>query len=140
MKPSARLLVATLLFVSLCMAVGYAQGPGSELVCKVPFQFSVNDRAMPAGQYKLTWVGFGDSVLSLENMSTHEKLILNVGDKAPARVSDNSHLTFNKYGDRYFLSLITVEGGATQILRVSTAELEAKAAMAGDRQVILNAK
>ncbi len=136
MKSPLRLLVATLLFASLVSGVGYAQSTRDQLVCQVPFQFMAQDRVMPAGEYQISWIS--DTVVRVANARTHDYMLVTVDAKAGR--SSESSLTFNKYGSRYFLSLISVAGGRTQVLPVTHNELQARAVAGTPQPAIEPAK
>ncbi len=104
-------------FSRIAMTVGLAAVMGSTLLlaatsgkgtAEVPFDFQIQGRVLPAGMYSLTHSNT-DGILYIRNEGTGE----NIAFLAPVRKwskSDDPKLTFNRYGDRYFLSAIWFGG------------------------------
>jgi hypothetical protein len=119
--------VAVAFMVLSGMAV--AQKIGSlRIVTDVPFEFMVANKVVPAGQY----------VVQAATMDGHSLFIRNAGAKvglvSPTNTSEaklrSSHyaLVFMRYGDRYFLSGIKLEGSNISYrLPESKAERELRA-------------
>ena len=92
------------LFISIVINAGqtYAQStPGIRV--DVPFDFSANNRTLPAGTYIIN--SPTDSRLMWRVRSADQKpgAFLQVSSLTGVQESDNSRLTFRRYGDRYFL-------------------------------------
>jgi hypothetical protein len=95
----AALLTATFFVFS----VASAQGLSNRMRAKVPFDFTVGEHQLPAGDYEMQTVASG--VVKLYNPETHDVMIFNairLGN--PIRDSAKGKLVFHKYGDDYFLS------------------------------------
>jgi hypothetical protein len=77
------------------------------LTANVPFEFVVNNRTLPAGDYSITR-GASPLVVMIRNANEHAGVLSTVlpehfnasGQSAPA------NLVFHRYGDKYFLSQI----------------------------------
>ena len=82
----------------------------------IPFNFTVGDTTLSAGKYELRRVDdLAENVLELSSVDGRARVIF---DASPAQTKDlrpanRSELTFDKYGDQYFLSQIWVAGRST---------------------------
>jgi hypothetical protein len=105
------------------LAAGSLMGQiGSPVRVDVPFDFMAGDKSLAAGEYlvhtdasKIVWicgVHSSDSALVM-SQSVPLRSVSNVG-----------MLTFNKYGDRYFLSKVSTGGDTGNVLSPSRAERE----------------
>jgi hypothetical protein len=77
------------------------------LTANVPFEFVVNNRTLPAGEYSFT----RDSsplVVMIRNANEHAGVLSMVMPEALNSSSQSSpaNLVFHRYGDKYFLSQI----------------------------------
>jgi hypothetical protein len=81
------------------------------LKAKIPFEFSVGDRILPAGEYRVEQL----------SPSTMFVVLLRRADDGPSAAAltlgiqangsqNESKLVFHRYGDHYFLSQIWTEG------------------------------
>jgi hypothetical protein len=95
------------LFVTLAVGSVYAQ---SELRLKVniPFEFSVGNEALPAGEYTVRQL-YPD-VLVIENADGSATEIFSTIGARASKAPDESSLVFHRYGDEYFLSTIWMTG------------------------------
>lgn len=77
----------------------------------VPFEFYAGDTQFPAGDYVIKRLNENDpSVLTVQPVNGKATAILLVqlqDNKVQAKTSD---VSFNKYGTRYFISAVTVDG------------------------------
>jgi hypothetical protein len=98
------------LFVTLAVGSVYAQ---SELRLKVniPFEFSVGDEALPAGEYTVRQLSQG--FLVIENADGSATEIFSTIVARASKTPDESSLVFHRYGDEYFLSTIWMTGNIT---------------------------
>lgn len=95
----------TLLFASLCLAIGAAIVPAhaqeNSLQVKVPFNFSVSGRTFPAGDYKVVTESRQLRLLDANGRT----IAMAVGTNASSPSGrDKSELIFNCYNNRCFLS------------------------------------
>jgi hypothetical protein len=92
----------------LTAASAYAQMPLVKV--NVPFNFIANKSVMPAGEYTI------DTLITSSNSLLIHSTTLKTGDivlSNPCESRDaasQSKLVFHRYGDRYFLSQIWVQG------------------------------
>jgi hypothetical protein len=95
--------------LSLMLVAGSALAQ-NEIRADVPFNFNVNRTAMPAGQYSVTTIGTGDTLLIQSKDKKAVKLVTpnRAETSEPAK---STKLVFHCYGkDQCFLYQIWVEG------------------------------
>jgi hypothetical protein len=124
MKYAKRILALTL---TLLPMMAFAQlMPDQKIIADVPFEFTVGNKVVPAGQWTAlrgpTTSGRTLLIRSADARITIPSFTLPDEAKAEARVSA---LVFKKYGDRYFLSEIKVEGDRA-IYRIPESKAEAE--------------
>jgi len=98
----ALMILALALIVSVPMTQAQARTRAN-----VPFDFSLDQKSMPAGTYEISSVS--DKVLVVRNLDTREARLLIASMHVEAsQGSDTPHakMTFRKYGDQYFLAQI----------------------------------
>lgn len=107
MKTQVLCLVGVL---SLLLISGSALAQNT-IVANVPFSFSVNRTTMPAGEYRISNVGTGDSLLIQSQDRTTAKLVIPFSASA-SKPSADSKLVFHCYDNREhcFLYQIWVQG------------------------------
>lgn len=132
-----------LLAMVLMLAVGsaYAQLPSPGVVkANIPFSFTVDKMAFPAGEYTVRNSGTAGVLLISGEDSSQRGLISTMGIEA-SKSSSQTKLIFNRYGDQYFLSQVWVRGEASgrELPRTRT-EKELMAKAASDSVTILAKK
>jgi hypothetical protein len=86
------------------MAVVSANGQSIRLTAQVPFDFVVEGRALPAGEYTLNSISQDGSALTIRNAETSESAI-RLTDSIVAKSNKSlSRLVFHRYGQTYFLA------------------------------------
>jgi hypothetical protein len=110
------------LFVTLAAVSAYAQSD-MRLNVNIPFEFSVRNKVLPAGEYTVSQITRDTLLIRSVDGNAHE-IFLTL--PSLARTTPNqSALVFNRYGDEYFLSKIWTSGKDTgHQLSESRAELE----------------
>ncbi|HZD30639.1 MAG TPA: hypothetical protein VE779_03165 [Candidatus Angelobacter sp.] len=92
----------------------------------VPFDFTVNGKALPAGAYEVREVG--DRATLIETKDGHSK-VLGIYQNAEPSKAGQTKLVFHKVGNNYFLAEIwTSARSQGSILPTSAAEKETMAA------------
>jgi hypothetical protein len=103
----------------LLMTIGLSAVLGSSLIvaqsspagrADIPFGFYVRDTVLPAGSYTVRETN-NQGVVQIQNNDTGKSIVV----MAPPNRSGNTadpKLVFNKYGNRYFLSELWLEGAA----------------------------
>ena len=88
------------MFLALVCASLYAQT--MNLRATIPFAFRAGEKAMPAGEYTIRHSG-GSLILHNEGGSS---VILLTNAASRANAPNDARLSFNRYGERYFLSSV----------------------------------
>lgn len=128
MRISPRSLVlASAVLVSAAFTI---QTAAAETV-RVPFNFKVNGKPMPAGTYQVQRNGL-NSFVSLEGPAANQSYMwtLAPGDAAPA--SSEVKVTFAKYGSDYELRQIQYHSQITHRLDTRKAKAEAERTLRGE--------
>src|SRR6266852_205254 len=99
-------IVRTLATLSLTAALGpvslQAQGP---IHVTVPFDFTVGSKSLAAGEYSVRQQA--PHVLAIQSVDGHSAMMIMTNPAEPNAARGVAKLTFNKYGDRYFLSHVS---------------------------------
>lgn len=114
--------LVAMLFMFSVVATGQL-GSSDYIVAEVPFQFMVGNRPVPAGTYIVKPALEGPSTLAIENEKANVHAAFFVTEENTATGKGNS-LVFHKYGDRYFLSGIRLNGTIIERLRESKPEAD----------------
>ena len=94
---------------SLCAGVASANAQLSiPIRAKVPFDFNVGDKKLPAGEYTFSRLsGFSDNkVISVSGADAGAHVFQSTFAAHVLTPKDKSTLVFHKYGDQYFLEQI----------------------------------
>lgn len=99
------------LFAALVLAASFTHaGNGTAMRIHVPFEFYLEDQLLPAGSYHFE-MGWGlVPTASVVTVRSQEGTGLRIMSTRPDTTSSSriSHLKFNRYGDRYFLSVVCI--------------------------------
>jgi len=110
-----RVFSAVLTFGLAVMAVtiAYAQLPGTAVRAKIPFNFTVRGKVLPAGNYAITRLTDDPNTLMISNVKdNHDRVVFATEPVEPGNNSSRSEIIFHRYGEDYFLS--EVFGGGAQ--------------------------
>jgi len=136
MKRQALALVGVL---SLLLATGSAFAQTIHVRANVPFDFSVGDTKLAAGEYDLSAVASG-MTLSVRDASGKPQALRISNRIESLAPSEKTKLVFARYGDQYFLREVWIAGENTgQQLPKSSRENEVAMNRSVD-QVIVMAK
>src|SRR5262249_36532270 len=80
------------------------------LKADVPFAFAVGKTALPAGEYRIDSLGTENRVLLIRSMDQNAQASTISNTGRSLEKSDQTKLVFHRYGDRYFLAEIWVQG------------------------------
>jgi len=98
------------------------------VVARVPFEFVVNNQIIPAGDCVVNTLSMDGQVLAIGNFRAHKSALAQSNRVEIKAASGDTVLVFNRYGDRYFLSSIRLEGNdRTYQLPESKGEAELRA-------------
>lgn len=104
MKWSVTAVLAALLAAPSLMA------QGTRLVADIPFAFHVNDQTFAAGEWTLMKTESARTYLWILKDQDLKSVMLFAANCAYRPLSSNTVLTFNRYGDEYYLSEIWTPG------------------------------
>lgn len=121
-----------LLVVMTMIAVGAsasAQSLHYKMTANIPFEFTVANKKLPAGEYSVTRAqeNSGDLVLQISSKDGSESISRLTIPVSTLEPKDDGRLMFHRYGDQYFLFEIWPAGGSTgRELPKSRAERDAE--------------
>ncbi len=126
MKSAKWMLPVMLMLLSGLMA---AQSlTSSHIVAQVPFDFMVNNTIIPSGECIVQSADMEARVLTIRNVAAKKGLFAPSSHGEANKSADSTVLVFKRYGNRYFLSEIRLEGSnRTYKLSESRAEAELRA-------------
>ena len=110
MKRSLAVTLGALLVVAVA---GIANAMDEEVVTvNIPFQFTVNEKVLPAGKYEISYTDLTEENLmrirDLEKLGEETNFV--VEDLAAPKAPDKSELVFDEIGNQHFLRQIWIEG------------------------------
>ena len=111
--------------VALTLLVTTASAQTIKVQAKIPFNFVINGATMPAGEYLVESMDRDGGVLAIRdsNLKTTNLVIANACESHKA--ATHTKLIFHRYGDRYFLSQVWIQGNNRgRELRTSAREIE----------------
>jgi hypothetical protein len=95
------------------------------LTADIPFEFSAGGKAMPAGEYSIVVRSDLSGVAQLVATDAKESAFAMGYGIGGGKDQENSRLTFNKYGNQYFLAEIWTQGRSSGLgLQKSRTERE----------------
>ena len=119
-----------LLMMLMTMPLWAASRLGSYtgVVAQVPFEFVVGDKIIPAGQCIVQPATLAEETMLIRNADAKVDAFTRASTAETRKAAGANALIFHKYGDRYFLSAIQLEGTRTIYeMPQSRAEAEMKA-------------
>jgi hypothetical protein len=126
----------------LAVAPGFAQ-TAPALRVSLPFEFTVNNTTMPAGEY---WIGDsglpGASLLAIRSSDSQHSVFFTASAVVLSATPDQSTVAFDRYGGRYFLRSISWashDSGAELAMSKTEKELSKTASARRPEQVTLMA-
>jgi hypothetical protein len=123
----AKLMMA--LTVTMLPMFAVAQFKSSDkIVAQVPFEFVVANKPVPAGEWTVQAATADARLVTIRNGEAKMSLLANISPVETRKTAGAPALVFHKYGDRYFLYGMKIEG--TDILYrmpVNKAEAELRA-------------
>ncbi|HLJ18078.1 MAG TPA: hypothetical protein VKV15_26530 [Bryobacteraceae bacterium] len=136
MKYAKRILALTLITLPM---MAFAQlNPEQKIIAKVPFEFTVGNKVMPAGTWTAQRAFLSDRTLLIRNLDAGIALPSMTLPDESKTAPRTCALVFNRYGDRYFLSAINVEGDRTTYrIPENKAEAELRSENRGVKEEII---
>jgi hypothetical protein len=121
MKHAHWLVVVTLVVLSgMAAAQMYSN---TKIVARVPFEFVVANKVVPAGQYFVRAAAANSDALMIQNPGSKVGLFSTAARTEGKEGATHYALIFNHYGDRYFLAGVELEG-STIAYRVTKSKAE----------------
>lgn len=105
-----RQIVILLGVFGLMFSAAVANAQTLKVKANVPFDFMVDKTTMPAGTYNIDAVLPSSSALAIRNNDAKVGRLVLSDSARSHEPSADTRLVFHRYGDRYFLSAIWVQG------------------------------
>jgi hypothetical protein len=122
--------VALLAIANFAMAgISFAQSSGVE--AKIPFDFTVGDKTLPAGNYTIK--SASDKLIVIKNQDRPASAFTTVNQDSKS-VPNGGKLLFHKYGGQYFLSEVLCDS-ADMNVAIPTSKREKRAQLQQARLV-----
>ena len=90
-----------------------ASAQSTKLKVTVPFGFIVNRANLPAGQYLLQSMDVEGKVIAIRNLETNSTNLVIFNSCISLASVKQTELVFHRYGERYFLNQIWVQGNSS---------------------------
>jgi len=103
-------LIAALTLGLLLAAPALAQTASMKV--NVPFDFIVNGKTLPAGEYKVDGLSTSTGTIAIRNTETTAKLMTLTNGCESIEAADASKLVFHRYGGQYFLAQVWSAGSS----------------------------
>jgi hypothetical protein len=131
---------ASILRALATLGLSAALGPVSlmaqtnTILARIPFDFTVGSKSFAAGEYSVTEQA--PRVLAIRSADGRSAMVAMAHDFLPNAKPGEAKLTFNKYGDRYFLSQVSHSGRGWELPK-SPVEKELIAKEASSNPVVV---
>ena len=113
MKRQAYTLIAMIVLVGTIAVAAKAQTSGrAQLIVNIPFEFSVDNQTMPAGEYRVRSVNTDSLPVQVKIESEDGKTSALLQMMAVKGEAQEARLIFHRYGNRYFFAEAWVDGDA----------------------------
>ena len=132
MKKFLGVIVTGCLLTLLVVVSAHAQDPGAAIRASIPFDFTVEGRTLPAGQYEIRRINDEPTGLIIQNVNhRRDEAMFQTEPTEARRIPNHSLLIFHRYGDTYFLSEVMNAGEETaEELRPTREERHMRSEMA----------
>jgi hypothetical protein len=118
----SRVIVAAALMTAAASTM--ARAGDTKLVARVPFDFIVGDKLLPAGSYTISTVGEDNDVLWIESADGKQQATTQTIAYAPNDTPQQAQLEFEKFDDQYFLKRITPDGSEAREIVLTPSRME----------------
>ena len=110
MKKQAYTIIAMFVLVGSMAVAAKAQiGGHPVLIANIPFDFNVGSKTLPAGEYTVSEVISGPSVLQLRSKDSRESAMV-LMNTVTSKTEESAKLVFHRYGSRYFFAEAWIDG------------------------------
>jgi hypothetical protein len=107
------LFIALVFTLTIYPPKAHAQIVGN-LQVNVPFAFQAGNSKLPAGEYRVHMVeNSGLTVMEISTLDGTNSVLVQVRDAEANSTPTKSEMTFNKYGNNYFLAKVFDEGNSS---------------------------
>jgi len=114
MRKILGVMAAGCLLTLLVVMGAHAQEPGTSIRVSIPFDFTVEKKTLPAGNYEIRRISDEPIGLIIQNVNHRRDATMFVTESLDVRrIPDHSLLIFHRYGDSYFLSEVVTAGQQT---------------------------
>jgi hypothetical protein len=106
MKKQAYIFITAIVLATVAgLSTAYAQTAAPQLVVNIPFDFSVGEKTLPAGEYTVKCVNSDSSmkVLQFRSRDGHNSAMIRTSS-INGSVQDNARLVFYRDRDQYFFA------------------------------------
>jgi len=111
MKKQIYTMAAMLMLIGVLAVTAEAQSVnGVSLRANIPFEFSVGDKLLPAGEYRIQQVNPSSDLATLQFATVNGDARVLVRVRSIRGNAKRTALVFNRYGSSYFLSTLAIEG------------------------------
>ncbi|HEY2961198.1 MAG TPA: hypothetical protein VGJ37_02210 [Pyrinomonadaceae bacterium] len=91
-----------------------AQEPGTAMRASIPFEFTVDRRTLPAGNYEIRRISDDPMTLIIRNVDVkRDEAVFSTEPVIENRTPGKSVIVFHRYGDTTFLSEVVTAGEET---------------------------
>ncbi len=145
MKNQAYTVIAMFVLVASMAVAAQAQTSGrTQLTANIPFNFSVGNQTLPAGEYTVAQINPASDHVVLQLRSRDGNSAMVQMTSVIGKAQESAKLIFHRYGDKYFFAQAWVDGenSGLQALRPRAeraAEREMAALKAASETVLLTA-
>lgn len=115
MKKQAYTMIAMIVLVGSMAVAAQAQTSGrTRMIANIPFEFSVGNQTLPAGEYGVTPINPASdhAVLQLRSKDGSSSAMIQMG-AAIGKAQESAKLVFRRYGDKYFFAEAWVDGDSS---------------------------
>lgn len=115
MKKQAYTLIATIILVGSMAMAAKAQASGNtQINANIPFEFSVGNKTLPAGEYTVRQLNptVHPSVLQFKSKDGSASSLIQM-DSVIGKAQESAKLIFRRYGSQYFFAQAWVDGANT---------------------------
>ena len=108
------MLIVALAFVT---AVVSANGQSHRVKADIPFEFTVGDKALPAGEYAIRSATTGGEAMMIRSEDAKSVALRLTNAIADKRNVGQVQLVFHRYGERYFLAEVWTGESGRELLK-----------------------
>ena len=132
MKKLLGVMAAGCLLTLLVVVGAHAQDPGTAIRVSIPFDFTVEKKTLPAGEYEVRRISDEPTGLLIQNVNhRRNEAMFQTEALDVRRIPSRSLLIFHRYGDSFFLSEVVTAGQETgEELRPTRTERTLRSEMA----------